>query len=102
MQVRLYPGGVAGDDPDVVRKMRLGTLNAALLTSVGVAEIDKSVYALSIPMAYNDYDEVYYVLDKMRPTLEASMEARASWCSTGPTAAGCTSSRRSPSRRPTT
>ena len=27
--VRLFPGGVAGDDPDVVRKMRLGTLNAA-------------------------------------------------------------------------
>ena len=26
--VRLFPGGVAGDDPDVVRKMRLGTLNA--------------------------------------------------------------------------
>src|SRR6185295_918160 len=24
--VKLYPGGVAGDDPDVVRKMRLGTL----------------------------------------------------------------------------
>jgi len=27
--VRLFPGGVAGDDPDVVRKMRLGTLNGA-------------------------------------------------------------------------
>src|SRR5436190_22655640 len=50
--VRLYPGGVAGDDPDVVRKMRLGTLNAGVLTSVGVAEIDKSVYALGIPMMY--------------------------------------------------
>ncbi|PYQ47941.1 MAG: hypothetical protein DMF78_22475 [Acidobacteria bacterium] len=43
VNVRLYAGGVAGDDPDVVRKMRLGTLNAGVLTSVGVAEIDKSV-----------------------------------------------------------
>jgi TRAP-type transport system periplasmic protein len=76
VQVRMYPGGVAGDDPDVVRKMRLGTLNAALLTSVGVAEIDKSVYALSLPMAYNDYDEVYYVLEKMRPTLEPRLEGK--------------------------
>jgi TRAP-type C4-dicarboxylate transport system substrate-binding protein len=76
VQVRLYPGGVAGDDPDVVRKMRLGTLNAALLTSVGVGEIDKSVYALSIPVAYNDYDEVYYVLEKMRPKIEAAMEGK--------------------------
>ena len=57
--VRLFPGGVAGDDPDVVRKMRLGTLNAGVLTSVGVAEIDKSVYALGIPLMYDSYDEVY-------------------------------------------
>jgi hypothetical protein len=42
VSVRLFPGGVAGDDPDVVRKMRLGTLNAGVLTSVGVAEIDKA------------------------------------------------------------
>jgi TRAP-type transport system periplasmic protein len=74
--VRLYPGGVAGDDPDVVRKMRLGTLNAGVLTSVGVAEIDKSVYALGIPMMYASYEEVYYVLEKMRPRLEAGLEAK--------------------------
>ncbi len=76
VRVQLYPGGTAGDDPDVVRKMRIGSLNAAVLTSVGVAEIDKSVYALSIPMAFSDYGEVYYVLEKMRPKLEASMEAK--------------------------
>jgi TRAP-type C4-dicarboxylate transport system substrate-binding protein len=74
--VRLYPGGVAGDDPDVVRKMRLGTLNAGVLTSVGVAEIDKSVYALGVPMMYASYDELYYVLEKMRPRLEASLDAK--------------------------
>jgi len=43
--VSIYPGGVVGDDPDIVRKMRLGTLHAGVLTTVGVAEIDKSVYA---------------------------------------------------------
>jgi len=76
VRVQLYAGGTAGDDPDVVRKMRIGSLNAGVLTSVGVAEIDKSVWALSIPMAFNDYEEVYYVLGKMRPKLEASMEAK--------------------------
>ncbi|HUM00716.1 MAG TPA: TRAP transporter substrate-binding protein DctP, partial [Thermoanaerobaculia bacterium] len=34
VELRLYPGSVAGDDVDVVRKMRLGTLSGALLTSV--------------------------------------------------------------------
>ena len=74
--VRLFPGGVAGDDPDVVRKMRLGTLNAGVLTSVGLAEVDKSVYAMGVPLMYDSYDEVYWVHEKMRAKLEASLEAK--------------------------
>lgn len=76
--VKLFAGGVAGDDPDVVTQMSdsVGRLNAAVLTSVGVAEIDKSVYALGVPMMYSSYDEVYYVLEKMRPRLEASLEKK--------------------------
>jgi len=74
--VRLYPGGVAGDDPDVVRKMRLGTLNAGLLTAPGLAEMDKSVYALGVPMMYSSYEEVYGVLDKVRPGLEGKIAAK--------------------------
>ena len=76
VQVRLYAGGVAGDDPDVVRKMRLGTLNAGVLTAAGLGEIDKSVFALGIPMMYDSYDEVYAVLERMRPGLEAKLAAK--------------------------
>ena len=74
--VRLYAGGVHGDDPDVVRKMRLGTLNSAVLTAVGVAEIDKSVYALGVPLMYDSYEEAYAVLEKMRPRLEGSLATK--------------------------
>jgi TRAP-type C4-dicarboxylate transport system substrate-binding protein len=76
VRVVLYPGGRQGDDPDVVRKMRLGTLNAGVLTSAGLGEIERGIYALSIPMAFNDYEEVYAVLEKMRPKLEAQFEAK--------------------------
>ena len=76
VRVLLYPGGRQGDDPDVVRKMNLGTLNAGVLTSAGLGEVERGVYALSIPMAFADYDEVYAVLEKMRPKLEASFEAK--------------------------
>lgn len=76
VEIRLYPGSVAGDDIDVIRKMRLGTLNAALLTSVGVAAVDKSVYAIEVPMLYRSYEEVDYVLGKMAPSLEAALEAK--------------------------
>jgi TRAP-type C4-dicarboxylate transport system substrate-binding protein len=74
--VRLYAGGVAGDDPDVVRKMRLGTLNAGVLTAVGMAEIDRSVYALGVPMMFDSSDEVYGALETMRPGLEAKLAAK--------------------------
>jgi TRAP-type C4-dicarboxylate transport system substrate-binding protein len=74
--VRLYPGGVAGDDPDVIRKMRLGTLNAGVLTSVGLAQVDRSVYALGLPLVFDSYDEVYWVLERMRPKLEADLSAK--------------------------
>jgi TRAP-type C4-dicarboxylate transport system substrate-binding protein len=76
VKVRLYFGATRGDDPNVVADMRTGALNAAVMTSVGVAQIDKSVYALGVPMMFDSYEEVYAVLDKMRPKLEASMDAK--------------------------
>jgi TRAP-type C4-dicarboxylate transport system substrate-binding protein len=68
--------GTQGEDADLVRKMKLRTLDAAVLTSAGLAEIDKSIYALSVPMMYTDYDEVYAVLERMRPRLESIMESK--------------------------
>jgi len=74
--LKLYAGGVAGDDADVVRKMRLGTLNAGLLATTGLADIDRSVLALEIPMLYADYDEVDWVMAKMTPNLDAQIDAK--------------------------
>jgi TRAP-type transport system periplasmic protein len=74
--VRLYPGSVAGDDTDVVRKMRLGSLNAGLLTSAGVSAVDRSVMALQVPMLYSSYEEVDHVLSVYGPKLEAALAAK--------------------------
>lgn len=74
--LRLYPGGVAGDDNDVVRKMRLGTLGAAFLAIHGISEIDRSVLALEIPLAYADYGELDCVLDGMSSQLEKIYESK--------------------------
>jgi len=76
VKVVFYPGGRQGDEPDVVRKMRLGSLHGAVLTSQGLAEIDRSVFALSIPLAFESSQEVYATLEAMRPGLEAGILAR--------------------------
>ena len=73
---RLYPGGVAGDDMDIVRKMRLGILDAGLLTINGLSTIDRGVVGLEIPMEYSDYGQLDCVLEKIGPKLERQIEAK--------------------------
>src|SRR3989440_6405231 len=67
----IYPGGSQGAEADMVRRMRVGQLNAALLTVIGLTEIDDSVAALQkMPMVFRSWDELDYVREKLRPGLE--------------------------------
>ncbi len=75
VRVKLFAGGVAGDDVDVVRKARLGTLDGGLLTSAGVSTIDKAIHCLQVPMAYTSFREIDYVHSKMQAELEARYDA---------------------------
>jgi TRAP-type C4-dicarboxylate transport system substrate-binding protein len=73
---RLYPGGVAGDDNDLLRKMRLGTIDAALMTITGLSSIDRGILSLEVPLAYADNREHDCVLDQMAPQLEKQIESK--------------------------
>ncbi len=67
----VYTDGTQGGEGDVVRRMRVGQLNAALLSAVGLSEIDPGVGALQyVPMLYRSWDEVDYAREKVRATLE--------------------------------
>ena len=56
--------------------MRLGTLDAGLITINGLSAIDRAVLGLEIPLAYSDYRQLDCVLEKMSPQLERRMEAK--------------------------
>ncbi len=67
----MFTDGTQGGEADMVRRMRIGQLQAALLTSVGLAEIDNSVTALqTMPLVYRTLDEVDYVREKVQQKLE--------------------------------
>ncbi len=67
----IYPDGTMGSESDMVSRMRVGQLQAAMLTVIGLQEIDDSVSALQeIPMMFRSFDEVDYVREKLRPRLE--------------------------------
>jgi TRAP-type C4-dicarboxylate transport system substrate-binding protein len=76
VQLRVYPGGVAGDEPDIVRKMRIGQLQAAAITTAGLADIDPAFQVFGIPMFFDSYPELYAVLAKMEPVLKQRLEAK--------------------------
>jgi TRAP-type C4-dicarboxylate transport system substrate-binding protein len=70
IELRLYAGGVAGDESDMVRKMRIGQLHAATLTSGGLPDIDPDFRAFQIPMMFDDIAEFDDVMRTMRPALD--------------------------------
>jgi TRAP-type C4-dicarboxylate transport system substrate-binding protein len=77
-QVKLviYPGGVLGDEPDMVNKMRIGQIQAAGLSGAGLSGIEPGVMALQIPMMFDSYEELDYVRERVAPRLEKMVEAR--------------------------
>ena len=74
--LRIYAGGIAGDEPDMVRKMRIGTLNAAGITVSGLQGIFKGFKTLSYPLLVRNDGELSFVLDQMKPFFEQELEKR--------------------------
>jgi TRAP-type C4-dicarboxylate transport system substrate-binding protein len=73
----IYPDSIQGTEADTVRRMRVGQLDASMLTVVGLTEIDPSVAALQyMPMMFRSWEELDYVREKLRPELEARLAAK--------------------------
>ena len=67
----VYTDGSQGGEADMVRRMRVGQLNAALLSVVGLSEIDDSASALQkMPMVFRSWEELDFLREKLRPRLE--------------------------------
>ncbi len=76
VNIKYYPGGQQGDERDFVRKIGLGQLDGAAITSVGLAMIDESIRVLELPMMFQSVEEVDYVADKMWPYFQKKFEKK--------------------------
>jgi len=74
VSLAIYPGGVAGDEPDIVRKMKIGQYNAAALSVAGLADIDEYFTVFEIPLFFDSYPEMRNVLEALTPTLSERLE----------------------------
>jgi len=84
----LYPDGTMGSEADMVRRMRLGQLQAAMVTTSGLIEIEPAVAGLqSMPKVYRTLEEVDYIGEKMQPMLEKRLNEKGFvvlfWSDTG-------------------
>ena len=76
VRFRIYPGGVSGNEKDVVRKLRVGQLHAAGFTGVGLGEILPAVRLFELPFLFRDHDEVDKAHRELDPWYEKAFEEK--------------------------
>ena len=65
LQLKIYSGGVLGDERDMLRKMYIEQIHGAVLTSSTLAMIFPEIKVFQTPYLFQTSDEVDYVLKKM-------------------------------------
>jgi TRAP-type C4-dicarboxylate transport system substrate-binding protein len=77
VKFKIYYGGVAGDEPDVLRKVRVGQLHGGVFTGKTLGDIDGDVRALEIPFNfYNKNEKAGNALSGMGNYLNAKLEKK--------------------------
>ncbi len=64
--IQLYPSGIAGDEKDVIRKMRVGQMDGSIITDTGLGQIVREVNVLSSPGVIESYTELERVQAAMQ------------------------------------
>jgi len=64
---RFYAGGIAGDEVDVLKKMRIGQIHCAAFSGVGFGQILPMVRVLDLPFLFRNDKEIDLVHEEMRP-----------------------------------
>ncbi len=67
---KIYPGGVQGDEPDVLKKIRFGQLHGGAFTGYGIGHIYSPTRVLELPFLFNDGGEIDYVRERFMPEIE--------------------------------
>ena len=75
LKFKLYPGGVSGDEPDVLRKIRFGQLQGGAMTGHGIGYIYSPARVLEIPFLFRSYAEVDHVRARLMPDIREGFRA---------------------------
>ncbi len=65
VRIKIYPGGVMGDDMAMYRKMRVGQLQGGGFTMSGIANVVPDFRVMAIPFFFQNYKEVDVVSQQL-------------------------------------
>lgn len=75
VKFRFYPGGVMGSNKTVLKKIRIGQLQGAALSSGALASKAPNTQVYNIPLLFRSYEEVDYVRQHLDTELEEKFKA---------------------------
>ncbi len=75
IRLKIY-AGTFGDEEDIVRRIRIGQIDAATITTAGLSAIDGAAKALSIPLEFASYEELDYVQAHIAASLEEALRKK--------------------------
>jgi len=64
---KFYPGGVQGDEPDVLKKMRFNQLQGGAFTGYGIGHMYSPARVLELPFLFHNVDEIDFVREHFTP-----------------------------------
>ncbi len=73
VQLKIY-AGTLGDEADIIRRIRVGQIDAATVTTGGLGRMHEAATALNIPLAFASYAELDHVQARMAPTMEKALQ----------------------------
>jgi TRAP-type C4-dicarboxylate transport system substrate-binding protein len=76
VKLTFLAGGVAGDERDVIRKMKVGQIDGSGLSSVGLGQIYRPILVLQMPGMFQNDDELHAVRKAMDPAWKQEFKAR--------------------------
>lgn len=65
--LRIYAGGIAGDELNILKKIRIGQIHCTGFTGVGFGQILPMVRALDLPFLFRNDEETDLIHREMRP-----------------------------------
>ena len=76
VKLRIYAGGTQGNEGEMVRKMAVGQLQGAAVTTVGLHDIAAEPQALTVPLMFDSAAELQKALPILEPKLDAILEKK--------------------------